>query len=282
MAKNSFSQATILFSIGLILSMPILIWAGPKEDTERFQHYFMKLFPHVPKDQFVNGVYALDPVFRQNWEAIEEFPPYEPFVDQGKTMWETPFANGKSYATCFPDGPAQRKNYPYWDHKRSMVITMELAINECRKANAEPLLKYGRGPLAALSAYMSFASRGQMINVQVPTDDPKALAAYERGKQFWLQRRGQLNFSCASCHAQNAGKYLRSNILSPAIGHATSFPVYRAKWGDLGTLQSRFQGCNELLRTKPFTLQGEEYRDLEYFLTVMSNGLKFNGPSSRD
>ncbi|CAK0758934.1 L-cysteine S-thiosulfotransferase subunit SoxA [Gammaproteobacteria bacterium] len=267
--------------LGLALTLPGVSLAGPKEDTERFQHYFLEKFPDVSRDEFVDGVYAIDPMGRESWKAIEEFPPYDPFIDQGKTMWKTPFANGRSYLDCFPDGPAQRKNYPHWDKRRGMVITMELAINDCRTANGEKPLSYEKGPLAALTAYMAYSSRGQTIDVAVPENDPKAMAAYEQGRQFWFARRGQLNFSCANCHAWNAGKLLRSDVLSPALGHATSWPVYRSTWGELGTLHRRFHGCNEQVRAKPFELQGEEYRNLEYFLTVMANGLKFNGPSTR-
>jgi len=278
MLKSIITLAGIL---ALALTPPGVVCAGPKADIERFQHYFLKRFPNVPKDEFANGVYAIDPVGRENWEAIEEFPPYEFFIDDGKKMWETPFANGKGYPDCFPDGPAQRKHYPHWDKQLGMVVTLEMAINDCRQANHEPPLKYEKGPIASLSAYMAYASRGQTIAVDIPEDDAGALAAYQKGKQFWFARRGQLNFSCAHCHAQNAGKLLRSDVLSPALGHATSWPVYRAKWGELGTLHRRFHGCNEQVRAKPFSAQSEEYRDLEYFLTAMSNGLKFNGPSAR-
>jgi sulfur-oxidizing protein SoxA len=272
-------RLTYASSIGLILIFPV--HAGPTQDVQRFQQYFTQTFSKVPKAEFSNGVYAIDPIGRQNWEAMEEFPPYEPFVDEGKTLWETPFANGKTYADCFSNGPAQRKNYPNWDKKRGMVVTMELAINECREANGEKPLNYLKGELASLTAYMAKESRGQIINVQVPTDDPKALEAYQKGKNFWLQRKGQFNLSCAHCHAQNAGRQLRSDVLSPALGHTASWPVYRGKWGNLGTLHRRFEGCNEQLRSKPLEPQSEEYRNLEYFLSVMNQGLPFNGPSSR-
>jgi sulfur-oxidizing protein SoxA len=200
-------------------------------------------------------------------------------VEEGKEMWETPFANGKTYADCFPEGPAQSKNYPHWDAKREMVVTLELAINECRMANGEEPLKYNKGPMASLLAYMAMESRGQIIDVKIP--DEKARAAYEKGKAFYYARRGQLNFSCAACHVQSPGMQLRAEKLSPALGHATHWPVYRAKWGELGTLGRRFAGCNEQVRAKAFEAQGEEYRNLEYFLTYMSNGLPYNGPASR-
>jgi sulfur-oxidizing protein SoxA len=74
---------------------------------------------------------------------------------------------------------------------------------------------------------------------------------------------------------------VRSDVLSPALGHTTGWPVYRSKWGELGTLHRRFDGCNRQVRAKAFPAQGEEYRNLEYFLTHMSNGIEYNGPSAR-
>jgi L-cysteine S-thiosulfotransferase len=253
----------------------------PEEDLNAFHGYFQKRFPNVEMDEYVNGVYSIDPVGRENWEAIEEFPPYEPFIDDGKTMWETPFANGKTYKDCFPDGPAIESSYPHWDKEKGMVMTLPLALNKCREANGEKPLKYKKGPINNILSYIAYESRGQITNVEIPKDDPRALQAYEEGKKFFYARRGQLNFSCANCHVQNAGMQLRADILSPALGHTTHFPVYRSKWGTVGTLHRRFTGCNKQVRAKPFKAQGDEYRNLEYFLTYMSNGLPLNGPGAR-
>ena len=232
-------------------------------------------------EDYINGAYAIDPAGRENWEAIEEFPPYEPFIDDGKTMWDKPFANGKTYSDCFPDGPAIAGKYPYWDKEKGMVMTLPLALNQCLEANGEKPLKYKKGPINNILSYIAFESRGQITNVEIPKDDPRALQAYEDGKKFYYARRGQLNFSCANCHVQNAGMILRTEILSPALGHTTHFPVYRSKWGTVGTLHRRFSGCNKQVRAKPFKAQGDEYRNLEYFLTYMSNGLPLNGPGAR-
>jgi sulfur-oxidizing protein SoxA len=256
-------------------------FSTPQEDQERWQNYFKSRFPKVPEEEFVNGVYSIDPVGRENWEAIEEFPPYETAISSGEEMWNTPFANGKTYKDCFPDGPAMAGRYPYWDKERSMVVTLALAINECREANDEQPLKYKKGPIADILSYIEYESRGQITNVEIPDDDPKAQEAYEQGKQFYFARRGQLNFSCAHCHGLNAGNTLRTETLSPAYGHTTHFPVYRSKWGEMGTLHRRFSGCNKQVRAKPFPAQGEEYRNLEYFMTYMNNGLPLNGPGAR-
>jgi sulfur-oxidizing protein SoxA len=263
-----------------LLAAP-LIASTPEEDLATWQAYFQKRFPQVAKEDFVNGVYSIDPVGRENWEAIEEFPPYEAAIEDGQELWETPFANGKTYADCFPDGPGIAGKYPYWDKEKGMVMTLPLALNNCREANAEKPLKYMKGPIADLLAYIAFESRGQVTNVEIPADDPRALAAYEQGKHFYFARRGQLNFSCASCHIGNSGTTLRTEILSPALGHTTHFPVYRSKWGEMGTLHRRFSGCNKQVRAKDFQPQGEEYRNLEYFMTYMNNGMALNGPGAR-
>jgi sulfur-oxidizing protein SoxA len=265
--------------LGGLLAAPL--FASPEEDREVWNAYFEKRFPQVERDDFANGVYSIDPVGRENWEAIEEFPPYETAISSGEEMWNTPFADGKTYQDCFPDGPGVAAEYPHWDKERAMVMTLPLAINECREAHGEEPLKYKKGPIADLLAYMTYESRGDVINVEIPEDDPRALEAYEKGKEFYFARRGQLNFACASCHIGNSGNTLRTEILSPALGHTTHWPVYRSKWGEMGTLHRRFTGCNKQVRAKPFEAQGEEYRNLEYFMTYMNNGLEVNGPGAR-
>lgn len=265
------------------LSLGVLsasVQAAPADDLKTFRDYFKKALPDVAEAEYANGVYAVDPIGRESWEAIEEFPPYEPVVDAGKKMWDTPFKNGKGYKDCFAEGPAVAHHFPRWDAEKSMVMTLPLAVNNCREANGEEALKYKKGAINKIVGYMSFESRGQKTNVEIP-DDPKAIAAYQKGKDFWLAKRGQLNMSCAGCHAMNAGKKIRADTLSPALGQTTGFPVYRSKWGGMGTLHRRFTGCNKQVRAKPFKAQGEEYRNLEFFLTYMSNGQELNGPSAR-
>ncbi len=273
----------ILISLAVLLVTAVSVQAGPEEDRMAFIKYYKAKFPSVPMEEYANGAYAIDPIGRENWEAIEEFPPYEPFIDRGQVMWETPFANGKSYKDCFPDGPAIAHHYPHWDREQGLVMTLPLALNQCREANGEKPLKYKKGPINDILSYIAFQSRGKVINVEVPEDDPRALAAYEEGKKFYFTRRGQLNFSCATCHVQNTGLKVRTEILSPSVGHVTHWPVYRSKvdWGTVGTLHRRFSGCNKNIRAKPMKAQGPEYRNLEYFLSYLSNGLELNGPGAR-
>ncbi len=133
-------------------------------------------------------------------------------------MFEKPFKNGKSYADCFPNkGIGIRQNYPYFDEQEGKVVTLELALNRCREANGEAPFSYVKDEMAALTAYMAFTSRGKPFDIKI-SGDPRALAAYENGKRYFYTRRGQLNFSCASCHVQNPGERIRAEVLAPALG----------------------------------------------------------------
>lgn len=276
-------KRTLILTLALSLGggmAPAAQAASPEEDLKDFQAYFFKRFPGVELNDFGNGVYSIDAASRSQWESIEEFPPYELAIEEGQEMWNTPFANGKTYADCFPEGEnGIRQNYPYWDDATKQVKTLEQEINECREANGEKPLGWGKGKMASLSAFLAYKSRGKPLNVVVPNKD--ALAWYERGKNHFYAKRGQLNLACANCHVDSAGMMIRADILSPALGHVTHFPVYRSKWGGLGTLHRRYGGCNKQVRAKAFPAQSDEYRALEFFHTYMSNGIEVNGPGAR-
>jgi sulfur-oxidizing protein SoxA len=256
--------------------------AGPEDDRQAFVAYFESRFPGIPFDEYANGIYAIDADAREQWLDIEIFPPYEFVIEEGQTLWETPLSEGHRYGDCFGiDAEKIRANYPRIDTDSGEVETLELAINACREAQGKQALKYGGSDMLALTAYIAYLSRGETVNVNVPADNPSALAAYEEGKRFYYSKRGQLNFACSDCHVASAGLYVRADRLSASLGHPTHFPVYRSKTGGMVSLHQRFYGCVRDVRAEPFDLQSREYRNLEYFLTYMSNGLKFNGPGAR-
>jgi len=253
----------------------------PVADAKAFRNFFVKKFPNVKLEDFVNGPYALDEDMRRQWEEKEQFPPYEFSLEAGKEMFAKPFRNGKRYADCFPNqGIGIRQNYPYFDGNEGKVITLELALNHCREANGEARLSYVDDEMAALTAYMAFTSRGKPFDIKVP-DDPRALEAYQNGKRYFYTRRGQLNFSCATCHVQNPGERMRAEILAPALGILNAMPIYRSEWGGMGTISRRFTTCNSQIRGVPLDPQDEDYRDLEYFMSYVSNGLPISGPGAR-
>jgi sulfur-oxidizing protein SoxA len=246
--------------------------ASPEQDRQEVLEYFKHKFPNIKFEDYVHGAFIYSPDAYAQYKAIMEFPPFASVVDQGKKMWETPFKNGKTYASCFPNGAKNiAGHYPYFDDKLGKVVTFEMAINSCRKANGEEELSYAdMNTMGVLTSYARTLSDGMKMDIKV--NGPKAEEAYEQGKHLFYARRGQLNFSCATCHEQNAGNLLRTEYLSPILGQATHWPVFRAG-ENLVTLQTRYVGCNKMVRAVPFKQGSAEYNNLEYFHSYISNGL---------
>jgi sulfur-oxidizing protein SoxA len=253
----------------------------PAADAKAFKNYFYEKFPKLRPEDFVNGPYSMDEGLHKQWVEKEQFPPYEFAVETGKELFAKPFRSGKSLEDCFPNkGIGIRQNYPYFDEREGKVVTLELALNRCREANGEPPFSYVGDEMAALTAYMAFPSRGKPFDIKIP-DDPRALAAYEKGKEYFYTRRGQLNFSCATCHVQSPGERVRTEVLAPALGIMNAMPIYRSEWNGMGTTSRRFVTCNSQIRAVPLTPQDDEYRDVEYYLSYVANGLPISGPGAR-
>ena len=253
----------------------------PEADRKALQAFTFAKFPKVPKEDFGNGPYAVNEEMRKQWLEIMQFPPYELALDEGHAEWEKPFANGKRYADCFDNkGVGVRQTYPRFISQTGQVETLEGAINRCRVENGEKPLDPMTGMMASLTAVMAESSRGKPFEIVIP-DDPRALAAYERGKEFYYSRKGQLGVSCASCHNSPAGERLRGDILASTVGITAGMPIYRSDWGSMGTTIRRISTCSSQTRAAPLEADDEDYRNVEYFISYMSNGIPITGPGTR-
>jgi len=247
----------------------------PYVDPEEIKKDY--IYP-VKLEDFAHGTAAWYRPTKEQLSEINDFPPYEIPLDEGKELFYKKFANGKSYSDCFPD-PAIKNMYPLFDTSKNEVVTLGVAINECRAKNGEKPLKYGKDDIAKIMAYMAFMSRGKPIAIKIPTKE--AMEAYNEGKKEFYKQRGYFALNCAECHVAGSGQRIRAEALSPTLGDVTHFPVYRLKWGAFGTLQRRLQGCIEDTGSLAPKIQSKELRNLEYFLTYMSNGFKIDGPDTR-
>ena len=255
----------------LVLGMGAAV-ASPEQDRQDLIAYYTKKYPNIPVENYVYGALALDPDAMAQYNSIMEFPPFIGDIDKGQKMWETPLKSGKTYADCLPNGGKNiAGNYPYFDDKKGKVVTLQDAINDCRAANGEEPYKVSdMKTMGILTAYMRTLSDGMLMNIKV--EGPAALAAYEDGKKRFFSRAGQLNFACATCHVQNAGVRLRSELLSPVVGQAVHWPVFRG--GDsLVTLQKRYEGCYKSVRGISPPEGSTALNNLEYFHSYVSNGL---------
>jgi sulfur-oxidizing protein SoxA len=224
--------------------------------------------PSVAPTDYPLGAAAFDAEWRAKSET--EAGAASAALETGKKMWNRKFRNGKTLASCFPNGGRRiAAGYPQYDPRLKRVVTLEMTLNQCLKANGEPIHELADGEtMGVLTAYLRSLSDGQKVNVRVPA---AAEDRFEEGRRLYFTRMGQRNFACASCHVQSAGKRYAEAPLSPAIGQATHWPVIRE--GRAVTLQARIRECLELMGAAPFAAGSDELNHIEYFLAYLSNGL---------
>ena len=244
----------------------------PTQDLQAVRDFYVKRFPQLKFDDYIFGALNFSPDARAQYNDLMENPPFYLDLEQGKALWEKPFKNGKNLAGCFPNGGKNVVgNYPQFDDIRKKVVTFEVAINDCLRSNGEAEFSHSdMNTMGKVTAYARTLSDGMRVNILVKGSD--AEKAYQAGKRYFYTRRGQLNMACVHCHFPNAGNTLRTELLSPAVGHTTHWPVFR-QGTDLWTLHRRYSFCDQQVRHVPQNMGSEDYNNLEYFHSYLSNGL---------
>lgn len=204
------------------------------------------------------------------------------FVDQALDTWETvDGAAGKSCASCHEGAESMagmRASMPKWNEDAGAVWTMEMYINDCRENRMQAdAWGWKSQPMLNMNALISLQSRGMPVDVKI---DGPAQSTWEKGKEMYYTRYGQLELSCANCHEQNYDNYIRADHLSQ--GQINGFPVYRLKQANLITSHNRFKGCIRDTRAETFSEGSPEFVALELYVSSRGNGLSVEAPSVRN
>lgn len=205
------------------------------------------------------------------------------FVDIAQDAWnKVEGTEGKSCASCHGD-PAEsmagvKATYPKWREDAGAVRSIDMEINNCRTARmgAEPW-KLTKSKMTAMNALITVQSRGMPVNVAI---DGPAQSMWERGKEMYYTKTGQLEMSCANCHEDNYDLHIRADHLSQ--GQINGFPVYRLKNTKLNSVHARFKGCVRDTRAETYKPGGEDFLALELYVASRGNGLSVEGPSIRN
>jgi len=203
-------------------------------------------------------------------------------VDYGAELWETEAgASGKSCASCHGDASESMKGLraamPKWHDEEATLMTLEDHINWSRQKHqeAEPW-KWESDEMLAMTAFLGVQSRGMPVNVKI---DGPAEEWFNKGKELYYTRVGQLDMSCSNCHEDNYGNMIRADHLSQ--GQINGFPTYRLKWQGLGSTHRRFKGCMDNIRATPFKRGSDEFTALELYLAWRGTGLSVETPAVR-
>jgi sulfur-oxidizing protein SoxA len=202
------------------------------------------------------------------------------WVERGKASWSRPY-RGRSCAGCHGDAAASMKGvaarYPRYDAASGEVIDLARRINGCVAGNlGAPKLEAESDDLLGLEAYVALQSRGMPMNVSV---EGPAHATWEKGRELYFARIGQLNLACTHCHDACWGKTLRAETLS--LGQPTGWPAYRLEWQRPGSLQRRLRACFNGVRAAMPPFGSPDLVALELYLAWRAQGHPLEAPAVR-
>lgn len=244
----------------------------PEQERQHLIQTLQKRLPGTTPEDWVVGGAAFERGVQVVPLSAENATNSADILAIGKKLWERKFADGKSLANCFPNGGKRVAIfYPQFDTATKQIITFELAINRCLQLHNETPIDYANAAvIGPLSAYGKSLSEGQRLAIRVTNQG--ARDRYDAGKRWFQQRIGQKNQACASCHVLNAGGQDDKAGIAPVVGQAVTWPRIQPG-GSIRILQAQFQRCMQRTGAEPFAVGSDEFNNLEYYLSFMSNGL---------
>jgi len=197
------------------------------------------------------------------------------WVGRGSELWQANCASCHGQAQASMRGVAAR--YPAYDPGAGAMLDLEGRIEQCRTARQKaPAFGRESDDLLSLTTFVAHQSRGVPLHVSV---DGSAQAAFERGRDFYVQRHGQMNIACAQCHDENWGRKIWTENVSQ--GHPTAFPAYRLEWQSLGSLDRRIRACLFGVRARMPPAGSSELVDVALYLAWRAQGLPVETPGVR-
>ncbi len=204
------------------------------------------------------------------------------WVKEGAALWQKATGKNNQYcASCPGDAAGSMRGvatrYPQLDAPSGRPINLGQKIGQCRQQRQQgEALAPESDERLSLESFVAHQSRGLPL---APPQDARLDAFTQRGQQRYMQRIGQLNLSCASCHDGLAGKRLAGALIPQA--HANGYPTYRLEWQGIGSLQRRLRSCMSGVRAEAPPYDAPALVELELYLAARAAGMKIETPAVR-
>lgn len=220
-------------------------------------------------------------------------------VDRGGALWaEKRGAKNVSLEGCdLGEGPGKLEGafarLPRWFADSDRVMDTEQRLLWCMDKvqgldTKDVVARRFAGPGRAsdmedLTAFIANKSSGMKIEPQLKHAKELEMAAV--GEELFFRRGGVMDFSCATCHAEE-GKRIRlqglPNLATPgAAAQATmaSWPTYRVSQSQLRTMQHRLWDCYRQQRWPVPEYASDSLTALTVFLQKQAAGGEIAVPS---
>jgi L-cysteine S-thiosulfotransferase len=255
---------------------------------------------------------AVVPAFAQQEEdaekALEKYRQMlsDPFsnpgylnVDRGEELWSRKRgANNVSLETCdLGEGPGKLEGayarLPRFFADAGKVMDLEQRLLWCMETvqkldTKEVIARRFSAPgrhseMEDLVAFIANKSSGQKIELALA--HPKEQEAYAVGEAIFFRRSAIMDFSCATCHAEE-GKRIRLQAL-PDLSRPTkaaketmgSWPTYRVSQAALRTMQHRLWDCYRQMRMPAPDYASDGLTALTLYLAKQAEGGTLDVPS---
>jgi L-cysteine S-thiosulfotransferase len=139
-------------------------------------------------------------------------------------------------------------------------------------------------PLEAMAAYVAAQSEGMALNP--PMKHPMEKEAVKVGEAIFWNRHGPMDFSCATCHAED-GKRVRLqalvNVYNKKDIQATvsTWPTYRVSHGAVRNMQHRMWDCHWQMRLPDIDYGSPATVAIIAFQANQARGVKFDLPGMK-
>jgi sulfur-oxidizing protein SoxA len=157
-----------------------------------------------------------------------------------------------------------------------MTTLQGLTPDEARKDWTRPA-----SDIEALASFVAGRSRG--LPIQAPTRHPREAEMAAVGEALFFRRAGPLDFSCATCHSQDARRIRLQdlpNFLDPASARESmvQWPAYRVSQSSVWTLERRVIDCIRQMRAPDADYGSEAVVALQVYLLKQANGGVMEAP----
>ena len=220
-------------------------------------------------------------------------------VDRGEEIWRTPRgSNAVSLETCdLGKGPGLLEGayaeLPRFFSDSNKVMDLEQRLLWCmlkiQALDTSDVIarKFGEpgknSDMEDLVAYIANKSNGKPYLLPLTTEQDRQ--AFAIGQELFYKRSSVLDFSCATCHADD-GKRIRlqelPNFSKPgeeAKRTMASWPTYRVSQSQTRTMQNRLWDCYRQMRMPPPDYASDGMTALMTYLTKQAEGGVINVPS---
>jgi sulfur-oxidizing protein SoxA len=236
---------------------------------------------------------ALDQIQKYR-DMLKDGNPADLMELKGEGLWSTP--RGPKQTTLeqcdLGLGPGvldgAYAQLPRWFEDAGRVLDTESRLIHCMTTlqglTRDEALQGWTRPGSDIEALVTFvATKSRGLPIRAPQSHPREIELAAIGEALFFRRAGPLDFSCATCHSQDARRIRLQelpNFLDPASARESmiQWPAYRVSQSAVWTLERRLIDCIRQMRAPDADYGSDGIIALQTYLQKQAKGGVLEAP----